>query len=96
MRPSKGIPTKMLEQYLERCAAALPAFREALDQGDHRHTQVFGHRIKGTGAAYGVPVLTEIGSLIEQASLRGDAGELRRQIDALETYLGRIEVTPNL
>ena len=92
VRPSKGIPSKMLEQYLDRCVAALPALKEAVGQSDYRHAQVFGHRLKGTGAAYGVPVLTEIGSLIEQASRSGNFAELARQVDALENYLGRIEV----
>ena len=92
VQPSKGVPAKLLAEYLNRCLTALPAVKEALDRSDYRNTQVFGHRLRGTGAAYGVPLLTEFGHLIEEASIRGESAEIRRQVAALEAYLSRLEI----
>lgn len=87
-----GIPPRLLAEYIERCFVALPAVKQALDQSDYRETGVFGHRLRGTGDAYGVPLLTEIGSRIEDASSRADTAELRRQVTALEDYLEQLEI----
>lgn len=87
-----GVPSRLLVEYVSRCRSALPDLQTALDQSDHGQMRVFGHRLRGTGGAYGFPPLTEIGSLIEQASSSGDIAELRRHVAALEAYLSRIEI----
>ena len=87
-----GIPAKMVTEYVNRCLTALPDAKTALDRSDDGHLRVFGHRLRGSGGAYGIPGLTEIGSVIEEAALRGDTDELRRQVTALEAYLYRIEI----
>ncbi len=95
VRPPIGLSARMLSEYLDRCLAALLAAKMAADRSDYGGTRVIGHRLKGTGAAYGVAGLTEIGTLIEDASRREDTDEVRRQVAALETYLSRIEVAPD-
>lgn len=92
VRPPKGIPPKLLAEYLYRCVSALPGVKEALERSDLKHTQVFGHRLRGTGAAYGLPILTEIGALIEEASIRRETAELRRHVAELEANLSQIEI----
>lgn len=87
-----GVPSRLLVEYVSRCMSALPDLQTALDQSDHGQMRVFGHRLRGTGGAYGFPALTEIGSLIEQASSSGDTAELRRHVAALEAYLSRVEI----
>ena len=88
----QGVPLQLVTEYINRCLTALPLAKTALDRSDDGHMRVFGHRLRGSGGAYGIPVLTEIGSVIEEAALQGDRDELRRQVTALEAYLGRIEV----
>ena len=92
IQPPQGIPSKMVVGYLNRCLSALPDVKAALDRSDHGFTPVFGHRLKGTGGAYGVPALSEIGVLIEEASIRRDTAAVLSQVAALEEYLGRIEI----
>jgi len=87
-----GVPASLLTQYIDRCLTALPAAKTALDRSDYGHVRVFGHRLKGSGGAYGIPVLTTIGSGLEDAARRGDMACLRSGIAELEAYLGRIEV----
>ena len=88
----RGIPPKMLTDYLNRCLAALPVARAALDQSDYGHMRIFGHRLRGSGGAYGMPALTEIGSAIEKAALKANTAELRLQLAALEACLERMEI----
>ncbi|HYL37126.1 MAG TPA: Hpt domain-containing protein [Bryobacteraceae bacterium] len=88
----RGIPPKMVTDYVKRCLAALPATRAALDRSDYVHMRIFGHRLRGSGGAYGMLALTEIGSAIEKAALEADTTELRLQVAALEACLNRMEI----
>lgn len=92
IRTPEGIPPRMVTEYVNRCVAGLPLAVEALDRSDHGHLRVFGHRLRGSGGAYGIPALTEIGSAIERAALQHDASELRLQLAALEACLSQIEI----
>jgi HPt (histidine-containing phosphotransfer) domain-containing protein len=88
----RGIPATMVIEYVNRYVTSLSAVKTALEQSDDGYMKVFGHRLKGSGGVYGIPVLTEIGALIEEAAKRGDNAELRRQVAALEAYLGRLDI----
>jgi len=91
----RGIPPRMVIEYVNRCLKALPDAQTALDRCDDCYLRVFGHRLKGTGGAYGIPALTQIGSAIEDVARRGDIAELRCQFAALEAYLSRLEILSN-
>jgi HPt (histidine-containing phosphotransfer) domain-containing protein len=82
----------MVTEYVNRCVAALPIALEALDRSDYGHMRIFGHRLRGSGGAYGIPALTEIGSAIENAAFKLDTSELRLQVAALEACLSQIEI----
>jgi HPt (histidine-containing phosphotransfer) domain-containing protein len=92
IRAPEGIPPRMVTEYLNRCVAALPIALEALDRSDYGHMRIFGHRLKGSGGAYGIPALTEIGSAIEAAARQDDTSELRLQVAALKACLSQIEI----
>jgi signal transduction histidine kinase/DNA-binding response OmpR family regulator len=65
--------------------------RAALKRHDYHALWVLAHTMKGLGASYGFDGISEIGAMLEQAALaHDDAGGLRA-IDALESYLGRVE-----
>ena|SRR5579864_3500037 len=87
-----SIPVRMVEDYVNRCITALPVVKTALERLAYGDVRVFGHRLRGTGGAYGIPVLTEMGSAIEEAAQRSNTAELQRQVAALEAYLSRIEI----
>lgn len=92
LQAPNGIPPRLVADYLKNCSKGLQSLKAAVAQSDYEQTRVLGHRLRGTGGAYGIPTVTQIGSLIEEASLRGDPSELRRQVAELEEYLGRIEI----
>lgn len=92
VHPPEGIPPRLLIDYRANCLEALAAAKNALARSDHETTRVFGHRLKGTGRAYGIPVLTEIGASIEDASTRDDDLQIQRQVAYLDEYLNHIEI----
>src|SRR5438046_928805 len=87
-----GIPARMVTDYVNRYLNALPVAKTALEGSDYEHMRVFGHRLSGTGGAYGIPSLTQIGAAIEAAARREDTAELRRQVGDLAAYLNRLEI----
>jgi HPt (histidine-containing phosphotransfer) domain-containing protein len=82
----------MVSAYVDKCRAALPALKTAVNDSEFEFLRVYGHRLKGSGGAYGFPALTTMGASIEQAANGKNTSELRTQAAALEAYLGRIEV----
>jgi hypothetical protein len=89
-----GLPEQMVVEYIDRCRVSLSALKEALHGFNYEHARVFGHRLKGTGGGYGIPVLTEIGGAIERAAIQKNDNELEAQTSAIEEYIDRIEVRP--
>jgi HPt (histidine-containing phosphotransfer) domain-containing protein len=87
-----GIPASMVLDYVRRCLAALPDAEAALDRADHTYLRSYGHRLKGSGGGYGIPVITQLGALIEDAARSGDTAQVQSQIATLEVYLSRIEI----
>lgn len=63
-----------------------------LERGEFETIRVFGHRLKGTGGAYGLLKLTEIGTSIERAAAGKSAHQLPYLFEVLETYLSQLEV----
>jgi HPt (histidine-containing phosphotransfer) domain-containing protein len=90
-----GIPATMVAAYIQRCLASLSDAEAALDGLDHNALRVYAHRLKGSGGGYGIPRLTEIGSVMEEAAKRSDSAELQSQLAALEIYLNRLETVPD-
>jgi HPt (histidine-containing phosphotransfer) domain-containing protein len=90
--PPKGVPRTLVSEYLNRCRTNLPALKAALVQCEYEYARVFGHRIRGTGRAYGFPRLTEIGAVMEQAARLQSIGDLQDNVVALEAYLSRVEI----
>ena len=95
IRAPEGIPPRMVKDYVGRCHTALQGAAAALDHSDYGQLVVFGHRLKGSGGAYGMPALTVIGSAIEDAARRANLNELRQKVVDLEQYLELVEIASN-
>jgi hypothetical protein len=84
---SDGLPPEMVADYLLRCLAAMPALKLAADRSDSEFLRDFGHRLRGTGALYGHPLISTLGSLIQEAAARHDLAEASAHIATLEALL---------
>lgn len=66
--------------------------RQLLSKGNYDDIRLLGHRMKGTGGSYGFDAISEIGEIIETASLEADQETIRVQLQRLEDYLKRVSV----
>jgi signal transduction histidine kinase/CheY-like chemotaxis protein len=78
--------------YLEKRRGEIALYSAALDKGDFETVRGLAHKMKGTGAGYGFPVLTEIGSEMEQAAKAGAAAQIRESLERMRIYVGSIEL----
>ena len=81
----------LIPNYLDKRRKDLPKLFEALAAGDFAAIRRLGHNLKGTGAGYGFPALTDIGASIEEAASTGNAGSVRVTVDELSRYLEQVE-----
>lgn len=70
------------------CATIL----QLLDQGAFSEIRTIGHRMKGAGGSYGFDDISEIGEIVEEASLKTDHDTIRAAILRLTDYLERVLV----
>ena len=61
--------------------------RNALAARDFASIQTIGHNCKGTGAGYGFPEISSIGSTIEQAAKASSADHLEEALVDFEQCL---------
>ena len=76
--------TKLVPDYVAARRLELPLLRALL--ADHRLEEVhrLAHRMKGTGATYGLSEVTRLGAAIESAALAGHEDEIRALLDQLD------------
>jgi signal transduction histidine kinase/HPt (histidine-containing phosphotransfer) domain-containing protein len=81
---------ELLPEYLERRYEDVATLNRALREHDFEVVQTLGHRMKGSGASYGLPRVSEIGAALEIAAKGADQDgaegavlELSKLIDSL-------------
>jgi CheY-like chemotaxis protein len=79
-------------RYLANRESDLGKIAESLRRGDFDGVRTVGHNMKGSGAPYGFPEITEIGTALETAATAGDAEEIGRQAKALSDFLRAIDL----
>jgi signal transduction histidine kinase/CheY-like chemotaxis protein len=78
--------------YLEKRRAEVRVYREALAAADFDAIKKLAHKMKGTGAGYGFPVLTELGGALEKAALAADAAAVLDDVNRFADYVERIRL----
>jgi len=81
----------LVPNYLDKRRQDLPKFTEALAIEDYATIRRLGHNLKGTGAGYGFPVLTEIGAAIEDGAQANNGAAIRAKVEELARYLTEVE-----
>ena len=77
----------LVPKYLGGRHKDIETLHSALEQSDFGVIERVGHNLKGTGAPYGFPEITEIGRSLERAGKDSDKGEARRHVERLANYL---------
>ena len=78
--------------YLDKRRGEIAKYREALERGDFEAVRMLGHKLKGTGAGWGLPVLTEMSGKLEQQAMAQDAKGLRAKIEELARYVNSVKL----
>jgi HPt (histidine-containing phosphotransfer) domain-containing protein len=78
--------------YLNKRRAEIAIYRKALAANNFEAIRNLGHKLKGTGAGYGFPTLTDLGDALESAAKREDAEAIRLGIDELNRYLENVQL----
>lgn len=84
---------RLIVQYVDRRKADLELLRVALADGRFRDIQIAGHNMSGSGSAYGLDRVSQIGAGLESASKARSAAKITRLIDDLESFVQSIRVT---
>ncbi len=84
----RSIVPEFLEKRRSDCALIL----QHLQAGEFTEIRTLGHRMKGAGGSYGFDEISELGEIIENASLVADIEPIRTAVQRLESYLDRVEV----
>ena len=83
---------ELIPGYLQNRHADIQSIQAALDRADFSGVAMLGHSMKGSGAGYGFPRISEIGARIEQAAAGCDAEGIHIQLAALNDYLDLVEI----
>ena len=86
------IISELLPGYLANRHRDLGKIDAAVAAADFAVLRKIGHDMKGSGAAYGLAPISDLGELLERAALDGDAGTAARLRVQLDRFLARVVV----
>ena len=78
---------QLMARYLKRREDDLELLGRALAESDFEVIERTGHNLSGSGSAYGLDAVSELGRGIEEAARREDAAETRSLLDDLANYV---------
>ncbi len=101
-RPEAGYEVKVDGPGREGLSAIVPKFlanvrrnhsiiTSALARGDFSTVRTLGHNMKGTGSSFGLPQISEIGEMLEQAAKAQDADAVRLATARLLEFLDSVD-----
>lgn len=84
---------RLISQYVTRRKADIASLRRALEEHRFDDIRVTGHNMSGSGSAYGLDRVSEIGAGLEVAAGKGDSAEITRLIDDLHRFVRDLRLT---
>lgn len=85
---------RLLARYLERRKDDLATLRAALSQNDFSNIERTGHNLFGSGGAYGLEPISDLGADLELAAQSKDRKRIASIVDALEAFVEQVTVIP--
>ncbi len=78
---------RLMVRYLGQREQDVDALRAALDICDFEQIRVKGHNLFGSGSAYGLDRISELGASLERTAEKADAEAVAALIDELEAFV---------
>jgi CheY-like chemotaxis protein/HPt (histidine-containing phosphotransfer) domain-containing protein len=82
----------LMPDYVAGLRQDVAAMREDVEGGDMDKIAARGHKMKGSGAGYGLPRVSELGREIEDAARGGDTNAIRALIHDLDGHLTGLKI----
>ncbi|SMF36633.1 Hpt domain-containing protein [Desulfovibrio gilichinskyi] len=83
---------QIMPRYLEIRHKELVELEEAIKTENFDQIRMLGHKLKGTGAAYGFEELTRLGQLIEDKACAKIMEEVPESTAQIRKYLENVEI----
>jgi HPt (histidine-containing phosphotransfer) domain-containing protein len=84
----------LIPDYLKNRRADLQKLADALARNDFAALRKIGHDMAGSGGAYGLPPLSDIGRQIEDAAVAGDPARIEAAAGDLRVFLDTVKLPP--
>ena len=81
-----------MARYLERRKSDILDLRRALDGAEFATIQTTGHKLFGSGATYGLDMVSTLGRGIEEAAEARDSARLAELIGDLERFVRDVKI----
>jgi HPt (histidine-containing phosphotransfer) domain-containing protein len=82
----------LIPGFLQNREKDINIMESSLTAQNFEQIERLGHSMKGSGAGYGFDGISEIGKVIEMAAKEKDIEKIRKGIEDLRDYLGRVEL----
>lgn len=83
---------RLMVRYLGRREADLQSLRSALASEDFGSIRRKGHNLFGSGSAYGLDRISELGADLERAAKKQNGDRIGQLIDTLEAFIRNVRV----
>jgi HPt (histidine-containing phosphotransfer) domain-containing protein len=84
----------LIPDYLRNRRNDLQKIADALTRKDLGALRKLGHDMAGSGGAYGIPPISEIGRVIENAALASDMAAIEMALQDLRVFLDVVKLPP--
>jgi len=84
----------LIPDYLRNRRNDLQKIAEALARKDFAALRKLGHDMAGSGGAYGLPPISEIGRAIENAAVAGEPAAIETALNDLRVFLDTVKLPP--
>lgn len=78
---------QLMARYLKRRQKDVELLAEALADSDFQTIEDTGHKLSGSGSAYGLDTVSSLGRDIEEAAKRKDAERITRLLDDFAEFV---------
>lgn len=82
----------LMAQYLERREQDFRAIATALTESDFAAIEAIGHKLGGSGSAYGLDEVTRLGRELEKAAQAEDSIAVEAHIAELQFYIHHLKL----
>lgn len=83
---------KLMTRYLSHRQEDIRNLRESLASDDYEAVRLAGHNMHGSGSAYGLDWISQLGEALETAAVDHNEAEVSRLITQLESYVRALHI----